>query len=345
MPPPTPVSDVARRYADDQEALAQAAVQLVDSDALTGNPQQWRSHVVANGRDLLTLQQAAAAGADPYLDEVLTVQGANPAARATVQPAAFVDQSDGGGSWLYRMLFAPLAAYDAAVAAGVGLLAARSRARFVAGSVALNGVRDVGRAAVTTAMVTRPAARRYVRMLNGKTCARCAILAGRLYRVSAFRRHPRCDCFMIPAVEDVPDDWATDPTAYFRSLTTAEQDAIFTLAGAEAIRAGGVTQIGMGQVVNAHRGVTVVSAYGRDVRATLEGTSTRGLYGGYEVQDDGTLRRRPLDQTERRRSGTRSLRYTTAPRLMPDEIFAIAEAEGWTRDETLRQLRRFAYVV
>lgn len=341
MPPPTPVSDVARRYADDQEALSRTAVQLVDSDALTGNEEQWRQHVVSNGQSLLLVQQAAATQADPYLDEVLVAQGASPASQGVVEPAAFVDQSDGGGSWLYRLLYAPLATFDAAVSAGVGLVAARARARFVASSVAMNGVRDVGRAAVTTAMITRPSAKLYVRMLNGKTCARCAILAGRRYRVSAFRRHPRCDCFMIPAAEDASDDWATDPTAYFRSLSRDEQDATFTAAGAEAIRAGGVTQIGMGQVVNAYRGVTVVNAYGRDVRATLEGTTTRGLYGGYEVQDDGTLRKRPLDQTERRNGR----RFATAPRLMPDEIFQLAEAEGWSREETLRQLRRFAYVV
>ncbi len=341
MAPPTPVSDVARRHAAEQNALSRAAVQLVDSDALTGSPEQWRQHVVANGQSLLMLQQNAAADAEAYLDEVLVAQGTNPASQGFVQPSAFVDQSDGGGSWLYRLLYAPLATFDAALTAGAGLVEARVRARYVAGSVAMNGVRDVGRAAVTTAMITRPSAKLYVRMLNGKTCARCAILAGRRYRVSAFRRHPRCDCFMIPAAEDIPGDWATDPTAYFRSLSRDEQDATFTAAGAEAIRAGGVTQVGMGQVVNAYRGVTVVSAYGRDVRATLEGATTRGLYGGYEVQDDGTLRKRPLDQTERR--GGR--RFATAPRLMPDEIFQLAEAEGWSREETLRQLRRFAYVV
>lgn len=324
--------------------MARAAVQLVDSGQISSD-EQWRNHILRVGQQLLLLQVAAAAQSEPYLDEVLRAQGASTAAQATVNPRAFADQTDGGGSWLRRLIYVPLAVLAEAVAAGVGLGPARTRARYVSSAIALNGVQDTGRAAITTAMTTRPAAKFYVRMLNGKTCARCAILAGRRYRVSAFRRHPRCDCFMIPAAEDYADDWTTDPAAYFRSLSRADQDQTFTAAGAEAIRLGGVREVGMNQVVNAYDGVTVVSAYGRDVRATLSGTSVRGLYGGYEVQEDGSLRKRPVSQTERRPSGRRTLRYATAPRLLPDEIFSLAEAEGWSREETLRQLRRFAYVV
>lgn len=63
--------------------------------------------------------------------------------------------------------------------------------------------------------------------------------------------YPRCDCIHIPAREDSADDLRTDPKAYFDSLTAAEQDRLFTKAGAEAVRSGA----DMARVVNARRGM------------------------------------------------------------------------------------------
>jgi hypothetical protein len=92
----------------------------------------------------------------------------------------------------------------------------------------------------------------YVRMIVGKTCSRCLILAGRRYQWNAgFRRHPRCDCRHVPVAEDVPGDVQTDPDAYFRSLSRAEQDDLLGKDGAEAARAGA----DLAQVVNARRGM------------------------------------------------------------------------------------------
>ena len=107
----------------------------------------------------------------------------------------------------------------------------------------------------------------------------------------------------------------------------------------------------MGQVVNARAGMSTVSSYGREVQATTYGTSMRALYGGYEIQPDGSLRRRSGDELERRVIGTtidgrtQTLRFTTTLRLLPDEIFQLADAEGWDRAELLRQLRRFGYLL
>lgn len=124
-----------------------------------------------------------------------------------------------------------------------------------------------------------------------------------------------CDCVHIPAAEDVNGDWSTDPGTYFRSLSIADQDRLFTKAGAEAIRRGA----DMNQVVNAREGVTVAQAFGQQVQATTVGTTRRGL-AGQRLQ--GRI-----------------------PRLLPDEIFLQAERLGWDRAEVLRQLKRFAYVL
>jgi hypothetical protein len=64
--------------------------------------------------------------------------------------------------------------------------------------------------------------------------------------------------------------------------------------------------------------MTTVTGYGRELQATTTGTTARGLAGQ---------------------------RLQGAPRLLPDEIFRLADELGWDRAETLRQLRRFAYIL
>jgi hypothetical protein len=66
---------------------------------------------------------------------------------------------------------------------------------------------------------------------------------------------PPRDCIHIPCAEDSADDLRTDPKLYFKSLTAAEQDRLFTKAGAEAIRLGSDPA----KVVNARRGLTMAS--------------------------------------------------------------------------------------
>lgn len=59
-------------------------------------------------------------------------------------------------------------------------------------------VQDAGRAAEQVAVTVR-ADIGYVRYLSPPSCARCAILAGRVYRYSeGFLRHPGCDCIHVP---------------------------------------------------------------------------------------------------------------------------------------------------
>lgn len=66
-------------------------------------------------------------------------------------------------------------------------------------------VQDAGRAAQSVDMAARPSIV-HVRHLNLPSCSRCAVLAGRVYRYSdGFKRHPGCDCVMIPTTVSSPD--------------------------------------------------------------------------------------------------------------------------------------------
>lgn len=119
-----------------------------------------------------------------------------------------------------------------------------------------------------------------------------------------------------------------DPHDYFGSLSRAEQDRIFTAAGARAIREGA----DINQIVNARRGMFTTTAYGRSLRATREGTTRRGLFYRQE-------RRRAIDRGLVPSNG-RGFRLMS-PRLAPEEIFRLAGS----RDEAISMLRRFGYLI
>ncbi|MEV6897460.1 hypothetical protein [Amycolatopsis sp. NPDC051372] len=335
---PSSARDIVQREADAQTALTQEALAQLEAASRAGatNPERWRDAIADAAEALLSLQVQMVEGADDYVTALLEEQGAKILDAPALNPDGFADMTAGGGSWLKNLIYAPISVGRRTRELGVD--EARRHADLVAMSIVASGMQDAGRAAVT-AMGTGRGATRYVRMLNGKSCARCAILAGRVYRVSAFPRHDRCDCKNVPTVEDTADDWRTDPKQYFRSLSTEDQDAVFGEAGARAIRDGA----DMSQVVNAYDGITVATAFGREVQATTTGTTRRALFGGYEIRADGTLRKR-TDAELQKVKGSR-YRRAKAPRLLPDEIYSLAEEFGWDRDEILRQLRRFAYVL
>ena len=138
----------------------------------------------------------------------------------------------------------------------------------------LTEVADAGRGAAGVQIAARPRVG-YVRMLNPPSCSRCVILAGRFYRWNqGFLRHPRCDCVHVPTmVTDQAEAFAEglidDPYEAFERMSEAEQNRVFTNAGAQAIRDGA----DMYQVVNARRGMKYRGAF------TSEGTSRRGWAG------------------------------------------------------------------
>ena len=90
-------------------------------------------------------------------------------------------------------------------------------------------VQDAARAAESVAIAVRPNIY-HVRYVNPPCCARCAILAGRVYRWSqGFERHPNCDCSMIPTT--IASVYAQDPDqlvadGQVRGLSKADQQAL-----------------------------------------------------------------------------------------------------------------------
>lgn len=244
--------------------LARQLWRQVDPADIDGT---WTPHLPRMMVALSGAQLAAAQAADPYLAAILEVQGIDSSAVGRVS-ADVLSGSAADGRRLDTLLRQPVIAAKAVVNQGP------TRA-LAAGEVNLDlivrtEVADAGRVADQIALTTRPEADGYVRMAVGKTCARCAILAGRRYQWNrGFDRHPRCDCIHIPAREDSADDLRTDPKAYFRSLSEADQDRLFTKAGAQAIRDGA----DMSRIVNARRGM--YTAGGRQFTTAAAGRRQR----------------------------------------------------------------------
>lgn len=127
--------------------------------------------------------------------------------------------------------------------------------------MALTEMSDTARVATGVELATRPTLTGYIRYLNPPSCARCAILAGRVYRWSeVFDRHDNCDCDMI-AVEnrdDMPDDAITDPMDAFN------QGLIYDLSKADtqAIEDGA----DIGRIVNVRKQAAGLRSAGRVVQ-------------------------------------------------------------------------------
>lgn len=308
------VEAIAAQHAERQVALARRTAQQIGAlwrrvDRSRIGP-SWRELVPQALAVLGTSQATAAASAGLYVDDVLAESGIDPAAHGRVMPGAFAGIASDGRD-LASLMYEP--AITTLTQIGQGATPARGLAsgRFLLDMITRTQVADAGRTAVGTAIAVRPAVDGYVRMIVGKTCSRCLVLAGRRYRWNqGFQRHPRCDCRHVPIAEDVPGDVATDPRAYFDSLDRHGQDELLGRDGAEAVRSGA----GLAQVVNARRGMATASVFGRQVQVTTEGT------------------------TRRRRAG----RSLTRPRLMPEQIFR--DADG-SRDEAVRLLRLHGYIL
>lgn len=159
-----------------------------------------RSRIVASWRLLIPqllvvltgAQQAAARDADGYLDAVLDAQGVDATALGRVDATALAGVASDGRP-LDSLLTSP--AFGVLSAIGKGATQARALAGGLASldMIVRTQVADAGRAADQVAMAARPAVTGYVRVVVGKTCAQCVILAGRRYAYNAgFLRHPRC---------------------------------------------------------------------------------------------------------------------------------------------------------
>jgi hypothetical protein len=312
-----------RQLVDALADLAQALWLRIDPGDIA---RSWTTQLV----DLLVMtnatQLAAARSAEGYLDVVLDEQGIDPTTEGRLVPAALAGVASDGRA-LPSLLYEPAISTLAAIGTGVDVAEALAGGSAALDRIVRTQVADTGRAADQVAMVARRRAGGYVRMVIGRTCGRCVVLAGRRYAWNeGFDRHPRCDCVHVPAGEDTGDDVRTDPRAWFDSLSEAEQNKQFTAAGAQAIRDGA----DIARVVNARRG-----AYG--LAAAGEAQTLRGGRGRLEVVD--VYGRQLTVTSEGVTIGDR--RRGRAPRLMPEAIYQIA---GDDRDEAIRLLRRFGYI-
>lgn len=190
-----------------------------------------------------------------------------------VDPDAFVGVT-GDGRPLDTLLRAPAITARTLIADGMEPAQALAAGGRQLSMMVLTEIADAGRGAAGVQIAARPRVG-YVRMLNPPSCSRCVVLAGRFYRWNqGFLRHPRCDCKHVPTmVTDQAEAFAEglidDPYEAFNRMSEAEQDRVFTNAGAQAIRDGA----DMYQVVNARRGMKYRGAF------TSEGTSKHGWAG------------------------------------------------------------------
>lgn len=302
---------------------------------------------------LVAAQREAASAADAYVAAALAEQDLPAAAEGRLNVDALVGVASDGRD-LEALLQQPALTTLTAIGSGHALDRALGYGQAGIRMIAATQVADAGRVGDQVALTAHPDIPGYRRMLVGKSCSRCVILAGKYFRYNAgFDRHPKCDCIHIPAREDTADDIRTDPKKYFDSLSREEQDRTFTRAGAEAIRLGADPA----QVVNARRsaaGLTPAGAritgdearmlrggrdrgrlemadvYGRQLYVTREGITVRGAAGRNLSARSGASRR----EGDRYRSAK-------APRLMPESILQIA---GSNRAEAIRLLRYHGYL-
>lgn len=190
-----------------------------------------------------------------------------------VDPDAFAGLT-GDGRSLDTLLRAPAITARTLIADGMEPAQALAAGGRQLSMMVLTEIADAGRGAAGVQIAARPRVG-YVRMLNPPSCSRCVVLAGRFYRWNkGFLRHPRCDCVHVPTmVTDQAEAFAQglidDPYEAFARMSEAEQNRVFTNAGAQAIRDGA----DMYQVVNARRGMKYRGAF------TSEGTSKHGWAG------------------------------------------------------------------
>lgn len=303
---------------------AQAIWATVGAGDLDGS---WRSAGPALVQVMADGQRRAASVADGYVTTALTADGTGSDPAGSLVIGAFTGQAADGRS-LTSLLYEPW------IEAAWRLANSQSRPDAMSGGLATlirqigTEIPDAGRGAVGVSLAANRAASGYVRVLTPPSCARCVVLAGRHYRYSAgFQRHPLCDCVNLPVGRAHPGQLAIDPDTYFRGLSRAEQDRIFTAAGAAAIREGA----DISTVVNARRSIYTADAYGHRLASTYDATTRRGAFFRAE-------RQRAIDRGLIPPNGA-GFRLKT-PRLLPEEIYRQAE----NRDQLIAMLRRYGYI-
>lgn len=214
----------------------------------------------------------ATAGAS-YSADALAQQGLYEPPEAFVNPAGFAGVAADGRS-LEGLLYSTAPYVKSLIGGGMDVSTAMGAGAKHVQMLAKTTVADAGRGAAGVDIASRRGVG-YVRMLNPPSCSRCSVLAGKFYRWNAgFRRHPGCDCVHVASTDKAVNGGESeglihDPYEYFNGLSQAEQNKLYTKAGAQAIRDGA----DLFQVVNSRRGMKPGGL------VTTEGTSRRGSFG------------------------------------------------------------------
>lgn len=253
-------------------------------------------------------QLAAGQSTEPWLLRLLG-QDPDQAASDRLNPLSLAGIT-GDGTPLVQALQVPMWTTMRLLGQGVPIVQAMASGNALLSLMVRTAVADAGRAADQVGMVTRPAVTSYIRVVEAGACSRCIVLAGREYGTSSgFARHPRCHCGMEPVTREHRPK-AQDPQRVYDDMSATQRKAAFGEAAVKAIDQG--ADIGM--VVNARRGMATATVFGRQVQATTESTTKRGL----------AAKTTPKN----------------APRLMPEEIFRQAD----DRAHALRLLRLYGYL-
>jgi hypothetical protein len=305
----------SKQAAQEAERSARALWGRVDRGRILDS---WKLLVPSLLQLIMTAQVEAAVASTPYVDEAVRVQGGGEPAIGEILPFALPGWASDGRP-LDSLLLSP--AFTAIDALNRGATVPRALSFGLAHSqmIAATQVSDAFRNAATVTSTTRQVTR-YVRAITPPSCSRCIILAGAdQFWKSDFKRHPRCNCISVPVVGDPREDLITDPKAYFDHLSSAEQDRIFTKAGAQAIRDGA----DMARVVNARRKAAGMAGAAEGQRNRLRRRDVAG-------QDLFTT----AELTARGASGRQVVR------LMPESIYEIAKDPA----DAVRLLKLHRYI-
>ncbi|RPE27290.1 hypothetical protein [Kitasatospora cineracea] len=342
MPQATAEDLGTAHYLQQQRTVRRAAdnAQLLWLAADPGDlDREWATLGPALVQNVTDGQLRAATPSQDYVAAVIAADNALSAPAGTVRAGAFAGRAADG-----RPLLSLL--YESVIETKWRMLAGEQSAREAARGglntllrATTTEVADAGRDATGVAITTNWTTTGYVRVLSPPSCARCVALAGVFYRHNqGFARHPRCDCTHMPVTRGHPRARAqaeNSPRAYFDSLSPAEQDKVFTIKGAEAIRDGGdITQIVNARRRDANRpGMYTAEIGGARLKSTYDGTGRRGIFARRERERAIRLGLVPP-------SG-KGFRLTTH-RLLPEEIYRQA---GSDRALAIKMLRRYAYII
>lgn len=308
-------------YQRQQKRIAdRAAVEAAGLWALMGEEfdASWNRIAPAVNDVAVRGQTAAVAPARDYVDKALVDLSIPPDRYATVSQNPLVGVASSGKELLPVLYGAVIAAKRSMLRVNDTATALKTGGRRLQAIMKLQ-VADAGRMATSLDIVSRKHVAGMVRVVVPPACDRCMILAGRYYRWSqGFRRHPQCDCTMVPARESDADDLTTDPYKLFTSMSEEEQNRRFGAANAQAIRDGA----DIFQVVNSRSELYTASG---GAKATRYGITRRANWG--------------YQQTRYVKRGR--YRQAVKVRLMPEEIYRQA---GGNKEEALRLLKDYGFL-